>query len=380
MAKIKHTWRVAVKPEDSQIRAPIPLEKEEKASSKKGKDQKVEYQLKVNPTEENSETYKETVLKFGTGTPEELLTLLKQVKKIFTGLSLTTGPNQYALMRTILVGDALRVFEEKARGQQTETVNGLKACLEALKEQVFPMNALYKQLTYFRAIKKPRNMSMRKFYSRMLELNEFIPEFPNASENDKNDETRLKMIVESAIPKEWNRKLYEQNFYPTRESIEDFIAKLEAFEDVESETYEIPRKSRAEGGSGKRKALVPPSQGNTSGKFYCELHGENPTHNTDKCYTLKNMKKSLASNKKQASVKKHQEKLEANVMSMVKKAIPSVLKKHMKAQESNQIDRKPAAKKKKESSPEASEATSEADSDDANPFAPSESDASDSSE
>ena len=50
MAKINHTWRVAVKPEDSQIRAPIPLEKEEKASSMKGKDEKVEYQLKDNPT------------------------------------------------------------------------------------------------------------------------------------------------------------------------------------------------------------------------------------------------------------------------------------------------------------------------------------------
>ena len=70
------------------------------------------------PANENSSTYKLTVLYFQARTPEELLLFIRSLKKVLVGQNITTGPNQYALARQLLQGDVLTAFE-KATGAES---------------------------------------------------------------------------------------------------------------------------------------------------------------------------------------------------------------------------------------------------------------------
>ena len=317
---------------------PIPLIPEITDEIPKGKKiPKVEYTLMVNPQADDSATCKETVYKFSTGSTEELLKLIEQIGKVFKGMRLTTGPTQYQVWRTILQGDALRALEKKASEFDTETVANLKSCVEAVKSHVFPKNALFKQISYMRTVTKPKTMSIKTYILRMVELNEYIPQFPNADETNKFEDTALKFIIESAIPNSWRRKLYESDFYPAKETLEALVGKLEAYEDVEGSDFEIPKKPRGSGvAKMPRSSSLLPQSGEA--KFFCELHRENNSHNTDKCYTIKKLRKSLGEKKKPAHSTGKTATLEANVISMIKKAVPKVMKKALKAQEVNNLE------------------------------------------
>ena len=76
---------------------PIPLER-----PKERKYQKHEYlsfKLKNQPTLANSSEYEFTMPFFLTGTPEETILMVSNLKKVFKGLNLTTGQAQFAIAR-----------------------------------------------------------------------------------------------------------------------------------------------------------------------------------------------------------------------------------------------------------------------------------------
>ena len=326
MARTKLTWRKPVKTNDKFVKPPIPLEKA-KRKERRAKDQKVEYTLKINPADDNSESYKEYVYKFSDGKPEELLLLLTQVNKVFKGLKVTTGPNQFAIMRTILQDEALTAFD-KANAGNTETLVSFKNSVEALKRHVFPKNPVYKQMTAMRSFKKPYNMKVKTFINRLNELNNYLTQFPDTGDDFKFKPETMRLIVETAIPSEWRKKLYKNGFYPHKETMAALQLKLEAYEDVESGDFEdepIPRKAKLPTENPKKRKEVTKS----STGFYCEIHGQNNTHDTANCYNIKKMKKDIASKKATAKKPKalDQSKLEANIMSYVQKALQSNLKK-----------------------------------------------------
>ena len=60
--------------------------------------------------DDQSTTYELTIGYFKTGTPEELLLFLQQLRKIFAGQNITNGPGKYAITRHLLQGDALATF------------------------------------------------------------------------------------------------------------------------------------------------------------------------------------------------------------------------------------------------------------------------------
>ena len=86
------------------------------------KDDCLTFKLRSVPTDETSTTYELTVGYFKTGTAEELLLFLQNVRKIFSGQNVTNGPNRYAIVRRLLQGDALAAFNRAATQHGTETV------------------------------------------------------------------------------------------------------------------------------------------------------------------------------------------------------------------------------------------------------------------
>jgi hypothetical protein len=94
------------------------------AARRKGELQKNEYQtfkLRQNPGDADSPTYELTVPLFQTGTPEEYLTFIRDVRHVIEKQNITTGPGRYSLIRTLLRGDALAAFNAAATGEGNET-------------------------------------------------------------------------------------------------------------------------------------------------------------------------------------------------------------------------------------------------------------------
>ena len=96
----------------------IPLTRPEtKVSLTKG-----EYSVlkcKTTPDVEGSATYDLPIPYFKTGTAEEFLRWKRNVHRALTGQNVTTGPGQYNLTRKLLDGDALMVFNLKAKKPAT---------------------------------------------------------------------------------------------------------------------------------------------------------------------------------------------------------------------------------------------------------------------
>jgi hypothetical protein len=106
------------------------------------------------PANENSSTYELTVLFFCSGTLEELLLFIKSLKKVIVGQAIMSGPNQYALVRCLLQGNVLAMFENAATAQTSKTIATFKECLEELKKHIFPQHALANCNIFYKSLGK----------------------------------------------------------------------------------------------------------------------------------------------------------------------------------------------------------------------------------
>ena len=125
---------------------PIPLERPD--LKKVPKSSYVTFKLRSNPSDSDFPEYDLTMQYFWSGTTEELLVCLKNMRKVLVGMNITTGLSQYAMVRRILQGDALSAFDVAAATNGNETVENLKKYFESLKKHVFPVNAYQRQRHY----------------------------------------------------------------------------------------------------------------------------------------------------------------------------------------------------------------------------------------
>ena len=93
MSQNKNAGRLIVVP-------PIPLDRPE--HKKVPKTAYVTFKLRTNPAESDSPEYDLSMQYFKSGTAEDLLTCLKNIRKVFVGMNIKSGPTQYAMVRRIL--------------------------------------------------------------------------------------------------------------------------------------------------------------------------------------------------------------------------------------------------------------------------------------
>ena len=274
---------------------PIPLERSD--HKKVPKTSYVTFKLRSNPTDTDSPVYDFSMQYFRDGSTEELLVCLKNIRKVMTGMNVTTGPTQYAMVRRVLQGDALSAFDASATIHGNETVENLKKCFEDLKKHVFPVNAYQRQRHYMnRILRKPKEMTIRQFMTRLSELNEYLGRFPDPSTNvtaTKFSDHELTDIATNAIPNSWIKAMTYHNFDPLVHTPSDFTSFCERIEHVEgmglteknshtesstSGTGKVQSRSQ----KGKRKSRQ--SQSNETSRW-CVLH-QTDTHDTNECKTL----------------------------------------------------------------------------------------------
>ena len=314
---VQHERRAAIEP-------PIPLDSPVKKELEKG--EYLTYKLRNDPTDNSSGAYELTIPFFRDGTPEQFLRFRKNLNKVFVGQNVTDGPGMFTIGRRLMDGDALAEFENfVTREQLTQTVNNFNRAMEAVCKHVFPAQAAKLQKRYLHCfVCKPLTMNVRQFVNRVQEINNYLPFFPPQVPGEpiqKLDDDEVIDLMEFGVPRAWQRKMEEHNFDSTNTTIGEFLLFCERMERIEVGDDKPRHKDQpARNGSDdrKRKALDTRNGKTTgTGKHYCLLHGNNATHDTDGCYTIKNQVEGLKT--KSATHKKREGKAKQEVNAVSEK-------------------------------------------------------------
>ena len=262
--------------------APIPLERSEHKESAKG--DIIRFKLRTTPADDDSPTYELSVNTFETGTPEELLDFVENVSKVIVGQNATTGPPKYALMRRMLKGDAKAAFNAGATAAGAETNVNFNTSVNALIRHVFPSRSLALQKRVMRRyMRKPKEMTMRTFMARIVEINNKLSKFPPfGGDAQKMDDSELLDIGEFATPNTWQREMIVQDFDPlagTTQDLVDFCERMERTKELDAPIPKKPQTTNKES-SLRRKLQVK----------WCEFCDMN-NHNTKDCFKLKALKR-----------------------------------------------------------------------------------------
>ena len=310
MAPTQSTQRTTAKNGTRLLKPAISLRRPEKKDEGKH-DEKIK--CRTNPGEADSTTYEIPVAYFKDGSPEEWLLFKKKLTRCITGQNVTSGPTKYALAKRLLGGRALADFNHAANAHGNESLANYKRCINAVTLGVFPQKALQDQKRWMRRfLKKPRDMPVRDYIARVIEINDYLIEFPPTvvgGDSTKLPDDELLDLLEFGIPIKWQRQMQVQNFEPTAGTLrefQDFCERLESALDEypngeKDETSKKP--SGQEKGKKKRRRNT-----NDEDLKFCMMHGKNPTHTTEQCRTLKRevdkQKKSRENNGEKKSSKR----------------------------------------------------------------------------
>eukprot|EP00957_Ditylum_brightwellii_P133571 10183921-Ditylum_brightwellii.AAC.2 len=103
-----------------------------------------EYQtnkLQTNPKDKKSAVYSLTAKYYKVGTPEEWLQFINVITQVIKGQDIQDGKTVYSLVKSLLRGDTLQVFQNKEESQETKDVLAFTKCLVAVTKHMFPKKA-----------------------------------------------------------------------------------------------------------------------------------------------------------------------------------------------------------------------------------------------
>ena len=253
-------------------------------------------------------SYKIKVARFCEGTVAEWIEFRKAIAELWRQNGLTNPQDRVANICTILRGDSLTGFEEKIQELTTSadeaggitdvllTDETVLASLNAVALTIFPFNSLETQKQWMRRrMKKPKDLSIRKYVSTVGRLNNSLPLFPNGRDADKFTAGEILEILAWSIPEVWRTKFDKRGYVPAEHGKERFVTECEAVERNEPKVSNRNPNSRLsektvthKKSQGVKHRNGTTQRNDTATKYYCTEHGQNTTHPTDKCFTLKN--------------------------------------------------------------------------------------------
>ena len=123
------------------------------------------------------------------------------MKHACAGQNTTNEPSAHAVARCSLEGDALCVFDIKAR-DGTETLENFEKCLQAVAKDTFPKCATQAQKRYSHCTAcKPSDVGACECTSGITEIANFLKDF--LSEVETNDEGAEVVTPETKFPAEY---------------------------------------------------------------------------------------------------------------------------------------------------------------------------------
>jgi hypothetical protein len=170
----------------------LPLEASDK-EDKKEESEYVTFTLKVRArTGSTAPSYKMKVAKFEDGTPAEWIDVLVALEEIWKHNSMVTATDREASIKTILREDSLTAFEssiDDSRAQDEDADDDasdivlnnamIDAALTDVSKNILPHRSLEIQKLWMRrAVRKPREMTVRKLVAIITKMNKSLARFP----------------------------------------------------------------------------------------------------------------------------------------------------------------------------------------------------------
>ena len=190
------------------------------------------------------------------------------------------------------------MFKNTGTAVTSKTNDTFKQVINSVTEHVFPKLACQKLKSYMRRfLKKPRDLTAKKFIEHVIHINKLLERFPDPSSTTtaaKMPKDNILDLLEANMPHAWERHMHLQGFKPLKSTINDvfeFCEQLELAKDVP--VKKGTRNSTNKESQGKSKHACTNeskkqgrSKDNSEDKFHCMLHGPNPTHDTKNCRNL----------------------------------------------------------------------------------------------
>lgn len=248
---------------------------------------------------EKSPKYKKCLVLFDEGSPQQWIDLQRDITEVWTQNALTTAEDRMAIIKTVLRGESLTIFETSIAESIVDehgaavalTMDMVTLAMTAITSATFPHRALENQKQWMRKVmRKPDGLSTRLTASALSRLNNCLPLFPGGSDASKFSSAELLEILECSLPYTWRQKFDLDGYVPTDGNRDLLIQHCEAIErnqpDPKEDKKEVthskgkkPAKHARTGSSSFQKKEPP---------FNCTQHGKNFTHNTANCYVLNN--------------------------------------------------------------------------------------------
>eukprot|EP00957_Ditylum_brightwellii_P158623 12073495-Ditylum_brightwellii.AAC.2 len=118
------------------------------------------------------------------GTPKEWPQFVNLISHVFKGQDITDLEATYTLVKSLLKGDALQVFQNEEAVQKERDVPSFTKCLQAVTKHVFPIKACKIQKKYICNICKPLRLGSCEWISCMIKLNNYLTIFSSAKRSN----------------------------------------------------------------------------------------------------------------------------------------------------------------------------------------------------
>jgi hypothetical protein len=299
------------------MRAPIGLKRPKELFSFIKENTYLEMKLCSSPTDDSSPTYSLKMPIFKTGSAEQWFHWRAQFKVVLRGQNLTTGSDQFAMARRLLTGEALTRFNNEASNERLETPARLERCLQAVTDYILPKYALAHQKRYLRRLcRKPATLTIKQYYARYKEVNEYLALFNEEGAANRLDEDEVKEHLYYSIPNRWQKEMIMHGFEPIERPIDEFLEfceRLEVTEGIYNTVHKKPAGMPENGStpSSRKRASSSSTANDNARRFFCMYHGQNSTHNTDQCKVLKPQIERLKSSHESARTNIYNRKLNA---------------------------------------------------------------------
>ena len=162
---------------------------------------------------------------------------MQDLREVWTQNSINGPSDHAAIIRAILRDNALAQFVTSIDSQRAAAPNNqldeamVEEALKAVSASIFPHRALETQKLWMRRhMKKPITMSFRTLQAKVVQINQYLPAFPEATEADRFDETELISILEFALPNHWRQKFDLDGYVPTEHNRARLLCECKALE------------------------------------------------------------------------------------------------------------------------------------------------------
>eukprot|EP00957_Ditylum_brightwellii_P158374 12054649-Ditylum_brightwellii.AAC.1 len=96
------------------------------------------YKLRTDPKDKKLAVYNFVVKYYKVGTPEEWLQFMEAIAHVIKGQDIQDGDVAYSLVKSLLKGGALQVFQNEEESQEIKDGLAFTKCLAAVTKHIFP--------------------------------------------------------------------------------------------------------------------------------------------------------------------------------------------------------------------------------------------------